>query len=202
MTLQIDNHKKLFFMAFLIILIGCIGTWIYIEKQNREENIVVSKAEAYIIDNCGVDYYEKYFRIKSVQRNNNKDEWAISVIYNYDLEIGNYTTQEEVSFLFNSNPDIISSRGIPDKNNVMPFNISKEQAIKIATNQTIKDYVQIEAQIQYKEKIMQKSVNKYLWTIVFYHTSNQNSGGEATFIYIDPNIGQIEGMEEAVWVTT
>ncbi len=71
----------------------------------------------------------------------------------------------------------------------------------IALNQVTREYIEFDAEIYFRNKIEGTSINKYLWTIIFYHSPKNMSSGESTVVYVDPVSGIIEAIEETGWAT-
>ncbi|MFH1178875.1 MAG: hypothetical protein V1710_00790 [Candidatus Bathyarchaeota archaeon] len=195
-----SSQKKNRAIIFILIIIG-LSAWGYGYKLDRGEKIVESKARSIIIDKYGEDYFYRYFELWNIQRNGDTGNWAISVTYFYNIDVANYSTQEEVYFKFDSMLNFVSANRLPEEDNMMPFTISREQAISVALNQVTREYVEYDAEIYFRNKIEGTSINKYLWTIIFYHSPKNMSSGESTVVYVDPVSGIIEVIEESGWAT-
>ncbi len=195
-TIQRKNRA----IIFLLIIIG-LSAWVYGYKLDRDEKIVESKARSIIIDNYGEDYFNRYFELWNIQRNDDTDNWAISVNYLYNIDVANYSTQEEVYFMFDSKLNLVSTNRLPPEDNMMPFTVTREQAISIALDQVTREYIEYDAEIYFRKYIEGNLINRYLWTIIFYHSPKTMSSGESTVVYVDPVSGIIEAIEETGWAT-
>ena len=157
-----------------------------------------------LVEAVGEEYVTKYFEFKSVQLNDwEPDDWLTCVSYSYRIQKGNYTATREVEFYFDKANRLLSSSGVPPADNLMPFSVSREEAINIAMGQVTQRYVEIEAEIRCVERsVNDVPVNRYVWQVVFYLTKKSAPSGSMIEVLIDLDRGEVIDVARLAWAST
>jgi hypothetical protein len=154
-----------------------------------------------LVEAVGEEYVTEYFEFEGVQFNDwEPEDWLSSVKYYYKIRVGDYTVSREVYIRFSKMNEYLSSTGVPVKDNLMPFNVTKEQAVEIALGNIEREFVETDAEIYYVKKLLNGTrIGRYLWCINFYHNKKYTRTGSATRVIIDPIRGQVIEAEEYGW---
>jgi len=171
-------------------------SWVRGSEASQPE----AQARDMLVDAVGESYFQDYFELWIVERNvREPEEWLTGVVYFYHLEVGDYRATREVCFHFDKMNELISAVGVPRSGNLMPFNVTSEEAVEIASGNVTKSYVEVDAEIYYKEKVSGTVYDGYLWSVQFYHTKRDARSGTVTSVYVDPNSGEVLGLGEYGW---
>jgi len=159
------------------------------------------QARELLVEAVGEEYVTEYFEFEGVQFNDwEPEDWLSSVKYYYKIRVGNYTASREVYIRFSKMNEYLSSTGVPLKDNLMPFNVTKEQAVEIALSKMEREFVETDAEIYYVKKLLNGTgIGRYLWRINFFHNKKYSRTGSATSVIIDPIIGQVIEAEMYSW---
>ncbi|MBC8273774.1 MAG: hypothetical protein H8E40_02230 [Chloroflexi bacterium] len=159
------------------------------------------QARELLVEAVGEEYVTEFFEFDGVQFNYWKPEdWLASVQYYYKIRVGDYTVSREVYIRFSKMNEYLSSTGVPVKDNLMPFNVTKEQAVEIALSNMEREFVETDAAIYCVKKLLNGTrIGRYLWCIDFYHNKKYSSSGSATRVIIDPITGQVIEAEMYGW---
>ncbi len=161
------------------------------------------QARELLVEATGEEYFTKYFEFKGAQFNDwEPDDWLTRVDYGYRIQIGNYTATREVEFYFDKVNRLLRSSGVPPAGNLMPFSVSREEAINIAKGQVTQSYVEIEAEIRYVERSVNKvPVNRYVWQVVFYLNKKSAPSGSMIEVLIDLKSGEVIDIARVSWMS-
>lgn len=159
------------------------------------------QAREILVEAVGGEYVTEYFEFEGVQFNDwEPEDWLASVKYYYKIRVGDYSASREVYIRFSKMNEYLSSTGVPVKYNLMPFNVTKEQAVEIALGNVEREFVETDAEIYYVKRLFNGTrIGRYLWCIDFYHNKKYSSSGSATRVIIDPIIGQVIEAEMYSW---
>jgi hypothetical protein len=159
------------------------------------------QARELLVEAVGEEYVTEYFEFEGVQFNYwEPEDWLASVNYYYKIRVGNYTVSREVYVRFSKMNEYLSSTGVPVKDNLMPFNVTKERAVDIALGNVEREFVEMEAEMYYVKRLLNgTSIGRYLWSVHFYHTKKYSMKGSATRVIINPISGQVIEAEEYGW---
>lgn len=157
-----------------------------------------------LIEAVGEDYFMEHFEFKGVQYNDwEPDAWLTNIAYSYHIQMRNYTATQEVYFQFDKMNRFIGSQGIPPADNLMPFKISKEEAINIALVNVTQKYLEVDAEIRFiKRSVNDIPLNKYVWQVIFYITKKSASSGSMVEVLIDLHGGEIFEIARLAWAST
>ncbi len=160
------------------------------------------RARSMLVDAVGLDYFDRYFELMGVFYNSWEPEnWLTQVAYFYHIEVGNYTATREVNFWFDKMNRFLRSEGVPAPGNLMPFNISQQQAIEIALGNMTREFVEVEADISYIGRPYNGSeLAEYVWSVVFYHAPKSSPTGRMTRVLVDPYSGEVLDVSEVSWI--
>ena len=161
-------------------------------------------AETVLKEQVGEDYFNTYFTGPAVHYNTNEIEnWLVSIIYNYHVEVGSYQTLCEVHIQFDKAGRLLRTHGLPSPDNLQPFTITREQAVETAKTVVTKSYVETDADIYWVRHLPNGTkAHLYLWSVNLYHTAKSNRSGTNTQVLVDPKTGEILGAEEYGWSAT
>jgi len=156
---------------------------------------------AIIVEAVGEEYFDRYFELVFAQYNEYQpDNWLTAVTYFYNIQVDDYTAKREVVLHFDKEYNLLSTSGLPRKGNLMPYNITRAQAIDIASANVSRRYVEVDADICFIRKMRDGShLDIYLWAVHFYNVPRDSRSGSATHILVDPISGEILSAEEIGW---
>ncbi len=150
-----------------------------------------------LIDAVGLDYYSRYFSFDRTDYNSwDPSEWLTWVTYDYRVSVGNYSETVEVGFVFDKLGKLIRTEGLPNAGSLMPFNVTKEQAIAVGLTK-VTGYVELDAGIGYEG-----SDAVYYWKLYFYHSPKSSKNGSATEVLVDPHTGEVVSSRVIGWTST
>lgn len=160
------------------------------------------QAREILVEAVGEEYVTKYFELEGVHINDwEPDDWLSSVKFHYKISVGDYSVIRWVYFHFSKMNEFISSEGAPVRGNLMPFSVTRKQAVEIGSSCVEKEYVEMDAEISYVKKLLNDTkIDMYLWSINFYHTKKFTRRGSATRVIIDPISGKVIEADEYGWV--
>jgi len=215
------NRYKPMFAGVVVVIVVC-GLIFYIQGPKLQ-------ARSMLIDAVGEDYFNSFIEFKGVHYNLLEPaEWLMSyqlpvarVKYDYHLRIGNYSTNYEVIFIFDLINRLVFSTGVPPSDNLMPFNVTQEEAIKIAMEQAFgfpddyylwipkEDpyakpgrYLEAEAKIEFvKRSVNDVPLNRYVWFVNVYLWPKSASSGIVIEVLIDLHSGEVIDVAELRWST-
>jgi hypothetical protein len=161
------------------------------------------QARELLIEAVGEDYFVEYFEFKGVQYNYwEPDAWLTHIAYSYHIQVGNYTATREVYFHFDKMNRFIGSQGVPPADNLMPFKVSKEEAINTALGRVTQSYLEVEAEILFvKRSVNDVPLNKYVWQVVFYLTKKSAPSGSVIEVLIDLHNGEVFDVARLAWTS-
>lgn len=162
------------------------------------------QARELLVEAVGEEYFTKYFEFEGVQFNDwEPDDWLTRVDYSYRIQMGNYTATREVYFYFDKVNRLLSSNGVPPADNLMPFSVSREEAINIALEQITQSYIEVEAGIGYFERSGNNvPVKRYVWYVVFYLNKKSAPSGSMIEVLIDLQSGEVIDIARCSWMST
>ena len=150
-----------------------------------------------LIDAVGIDYYISYFSFERTDYNSwDPSEWLTWVTYDYRVGVGNYSEIVKVGFIFDKLGKLIRTEGLPSEGSLMPFNVTREQAINVGLAK-VAGYVELDAGIGYEG-----SNAVYYWKLYFYHSPRNSRSGSVTEIFIDPYTGEVASSRVLGWQST
>jgi hypothetical protein len=214
------RYKPIF--AGVVIVIVVFGLIFYIQGPRLQ-------ARSMLIDLVGEDYFNSFMEFKGVHYNLLEPaEWLTSyqlpvacVKYDYHIQVGNYSTNYEVIFIFDLIRRLVFSTGVPPSDNLMPFNVTQEEAIKIAMEQAFgfppdyylwipkEDpyakpgrYLEPEAKIEFVEhSVNNLPFNRYVWFVNVYLTEKSAISGTVIVVLIDLHSSEVIDVAELRWST-
>jgi len=162
------------------------------------------QARELLVETVGEEYVMEYFELEGVHFNDwEPDDWLTHVAYSYHIQVGDYTATREVDFHFDKMNRFFSCRGVPPADNLMPFNVSREEAINIAMGQVIQRYLEVEAEIWFvKRSSNDVPLNRYVWHVIFYLTKKSSPSGSLIEVLIDLHSGEVIDVAEIRWAST
>jgi DNA-binding transcriptional ArsR family regulator len=161
------------------------------------------QAHSMLVDSVGEKYYKSSMELEGIQFNYWEPEnWLTCVTFEYHIQVSNYSATREIDFYFDRFNRFIRSTGVPPKDNLMPFNVTQQEAIKTALDRVTRESVEIEAEIGYvKSSVNNVSVNRYVWSVSVYHTKKNASSGSSTWVLIDLHSGEIIDIALISWIS-
>ena len=180
------------------------GLWV------DEMPLPFEQVEMIITARVGLDYFERYFDRGGYQTHDGSaGSWNQHVDYNYHLEIGNYSNSVRVEFKFDLDDYLLCyyyylDNGLPGADNLMPFNVTCDEAIEIALsdNEGIDPPLEVEARIGYMWRTRADTVigiNEYTWIVLLYQDQRDASNGDIIEYFIDLYSGEILRIDYVSW---
>ena len=156
-----------------------------------------------LVEAVGEEYFESFMEFEGVEYNFlEPDEWLTRVEYKYLLQVGNYSATHEIYIYFDWINRLHLSIGVPSSDNLMPFNVSREEAINIALDQVTQRYLEVEAEIWFvKRSIHDVPLNRHVWHVSFYLTEKSALSGSLIEVLIDLHSGEVIDVAEIRWST-
>ena len=172
--------------------------WNLVYSLNNESfSTPYDQAKQIIIEKLGKDYYENYFSYVGTNSNlkayAKSNDWCYQVRYNYFIQIGEYNATREVNVYYNILNNFVSYNSMPQFDTLMPFNVTREEAIDLAKltdpDNNTDDF---DAEIYFWKKSSDKGlINRYVWSVSFYRTPRTLSSGSFWHVLLDPHSGEI-----------
>jgi hypothetical protein len=152
------------------------------------------QAEQLLVDRLGRAYFEAYFANYTVGFNaEERENWLVGVTYYYRIQVGDYDVLRGVSFRFDTMGKLIDYDCVPSSDDLQPFTVTRLQAVETAKRLVNESYVEMDAEILWIKKMINGTmVDRYLWSVNFYHTGRWSRDGRATRVLIDPKGGVID----------
>jgi hypothetical protein len=116
----------------------------------------------------------------------------------YDIQIGDYFQQLEISIYFDEDKEFTSGGRIPPVDNLQPFNVTQIQAIVYGVEAGLPiDAHTYEAGILYWKETWKEHtpIQRYVWVIHAWHEEPYTDGASATIAYVDPHTGHVYGLD-------
>jgi len=178
--------------AGVIIVFIIFGLTFYIQGPRL-------KARSMLVDAVGEDYFNSFMEFKGVQYTSFLPPRSV-VAYDYHIQVGNYSTTCEINFIFDWVNRLAYSRRVPPSDNLMPFNVTQEEAIKIAQKQVTQRYIEVEAKIVFWEhSVNDVPLNRYVWFVNVYLTEKSAISGTLIGVLIDLHGGEVIHVAEIGW---
>lgn len=163
------------------------------------------QGEVILREAVGDEYFDSWFTLGNVEYNHREpEEWWTRVSYKYWIRVAGYDVTRQICFWFDEQGYLKRSEGVPSDDNLMPFTITKEEAIDIALNETMlfSDH-EIEAEIRFIDHLFDRTpVERYLWAVHIYLNKKTAWSGSLQEIYICPNTGEIVDNQRISWSST
>jgi hypothetical protein len=173
--------------------------WLVLSEAQVDGESPELQAERMLIEAVGQKYFVTWFTFSGVKYNlDSPSEWLSVVSYWYRLSVGNYSSYEMVSFYFDKMNQFIRSDKMPSQGNLMPFNISRGEAIKIALAEVTKEYYELDADIEWGV-VDVFNESRYVWLVEFHHPEGPASGGGYTGVLVDLYSGEILDISRQEW---
>ncbi|MBN2334558.1 hypothetical protein JXL21_03290 [Candidatus Bathyarchaeota archaeon] len=159
-----------------------------------------AQANEFLVERLGEDYVETYFPKYSIGFNTEIENWLVGVTYYYSIEVGDYNASRGVYFYFDKSGRLFRHDCVPQLDNLQPFTVTKEEAVYTAKSMVDESYVDMDAELGWvKQFINGTRVDKYLWSIDFYHSEKWGNSGDATRVLIDPKNGKVLNVDRYSW---
>ena len=151
------------------------------------------KAASMIISQVGLKYFNQHFHDPIVETAKYDSNTTI-VTYKYDIEIGDYSVEKDVFFIFH--PKYTQHFGIPIEENLQPFKVTADEAKILAVNEGLPDGpYELEAYIQYigpgDVYPLTGDEEKYVWRIVSWEDPPWANPRKRQSAHVDPNTGEV-----------
>jgi len=160
-----------------------------------------TQAEQFLVDRLGRAYFEAYFANYALRYNaEERKNWLVGVTYNYRIQVGDYDVLRGVSFRFDTMGKLIDYECVPGSSDLQPFTVTRLQAVETAKRLVNDSYVEMDAEINWVMKTINGTrVDRYLWSVNFYHTERWSKDGRATRVLIDPKDSEVIDVDEYSW---
>jgi len=166
-------------------------------------DVLLEKARAYIVEHVGEEYFDRYFTYWGFEECTTED-WRYRVGFFYNIQVGNYTEISEVCLWYDSTLSMIRYTAVPSADNLMPFNVTREEAIDIAIKEAGSiGWVDVDVVIHYCDELLDGTpFNKYVWVVGLYLNPREAMTGSLLSIIIDPHSGTVIESERISWHST
>lgn len=173
--------------------------WIGTIKQYT----LIEKARGHLADLIGEEYQRDNFVVMPAfygyQVRDDPDRlWKYTIMFCYRISIDDYLAEREVTVHFNSSKEYVGTSRAPPIDNLMPFNVSRTQAISIgiAAGLPSKPYI-FEADIYFWKKLHQSKmrIDRYVWVVNAWDRKPNTNGASTFTAYIDVHSGRVYGLE-------
>lgn len=184
-------------------LITCLGANKSVQILEPVSNLV-DDARDFIVEILGEDYFNEYFTYWSFETGGTTESWRYRVGFFYNIKVGNYTEVSETLLFYDSSQSLIRHTAVPSADNLMPFNVTMEEAVVIATEEAESlSWVDINAQIYYRDESWGGiSLEKYVWVVSLYRNPRKANSGSLLSVFVDPHNGTVYESELIAWVST
>ena len=173
----------------------------------------LEQARMIITSRVSLDYFEKYFEYDNYQTHDGSaGSWNQHIGFNYNIEIGSYFGTLQVEFKFDSEDYLLCyyyylDNGLPEADNLMPFYVTREQAVEIAlaNNEGIDPPEEVVSRIGYMKRNRADDVigiNEYTWVVYLYQDPRDSWSGDIIEYYIDLYTGRILRIDNISWSTS
>ena len=154
------------------------------------------KAASMIISQVGLDYFNLYFHDPKVEVMP-YDPNVTMVTFKYDIEIGDYSVEKDVSFYFH--PKYTWPYGIPIEENLQPFKLTADEAIDLAVDAGLPDGpFELEAFISYVGPgdvfPLTGDEEKYVWRVVSWEDPPWANPRKRQSSHINTHTGKVYGV--------
>jgi len=151
------------------------------------------KAASMIISQVGLDYFNLYFHDPKVVITP-YDPNVTLVTFKYDIEIGDYTVENDVSFFFH--PKYTQHYGIPIEGNLQPFTVTADEAKKLAVDAGLPDGpYELEAYISYvypgDVSPLTGDEEKYVWNVISWEDPPWANPRKRQSAHVNPHTGKV-----------
>ena len=157
------------------------------------EDDPIVKAASIIISHVGLEYFNQYF-YDPVSRIPEYDPNATHVIYKYKLQVGNYSTEEDVFFRFYS--DRVRYHGIPSEDNLLPYTVTIDEAERLAVKAGLFDspypmdsWIMWGGPADYSP--LSGHEERYIWYVKAWEDPPWASHRRKQVAYVDPISGRV-----------
>lgn len=195
--IKVQKRDSIYRFRVFVVLVLVVSSGIYLVNWRIEKDIdtrVTTKAHSKLIELYGEDYVETYFQFLDVDRHPHRKDRYRSVSYWYSIEIDDQKFFDDVNIRFDREENIVSAYGLCTDTNILPFQVSKDQAIDIAKAVISDDYVEIESYVRFKSKLSEDPLlGKHVWVVNFVFFENTQGEGVGKEVYVDPKNGEILG---------
>jgi hypothetical protein len=160
------------------------------------------QATRFLINRVGEKYFERHLTLDRIEINQwEPEEWLTRVVFQYNISVGDYSRIEDVSVYFDLDDFIVSTGCVPAAGNLMPFNITREEAVVIGLLRgSPTKFHEIVSEIYYwRRKINGSRLNKYAWVVQFYLSPRNARSGHILEVVIDVHTGKVYGVERVGW---
>jgi len=151
------------------------------------------KAANMIISQVGLEYFNQYFHDPMVEIAKYDLNTTI-VTYKYDIEVGDYTVEKDVSFYFH--PKYTQHYGIPIEGNLQPFTVTADEAINLAVDAGLPDGpYELEAYISYVGPgdvvPLTGDEEKYVWRVISWEDPSWANPRKRQSAHVNPHTGRV-----------
>lgn len=184
-------------------LITCLGANKSVQILEPVSNLV-DDARDFIVEIVGEDYFNEYFTYWGFETGGTTESWRHRVGFFYNIQVGNYTEVSETLLFYDSSQSLIRHTAVPSADNLMPFNVTMEEAVVIATEEAESlSWVDINAQIYYRDESWGGiSLEKYVWVVSLYRNPRKANSGSLLSVFVDPHNGTVYESELIAWMST
>jgi len=191
------EHPRLFrSRLFSLVLVAFISWALFVPMISAQEAAappeIIDKARRYIISEVGEDYFNTHFTFRDSITDYRIERGPYRVDFHYNISAGNYATTETVMIYLDSEGNVTETIGVPTERSLMPFKISREDAIRIAKKAGLPEAITgYDVAIHYYGG----EIDAYVWCVglSFVPESVSYTVGGAG-VAIDANSGKVYGI--------
>ena len=169
-----------------------------VEIHTKPVSNLVMEAEEVLVKEVGRTYFQKYFSSPLLCREFFDDlEWKYFVSYSYNIKVGDYRTTSQIYIYFNKDRKLISTKGVPLEDNRMPFDVTREEAFRIAVEAGLPSEPEpFEADIIYAENWGEDNktlefLGRYVWSVSVWIDDPEANPRHYMAAVIDPDTGRV-----------
>jgi len=157
-------------------------------------------ASDYVAGKVGEEYFKTHFQVNAIATGQPTKGYVYMVVFDYMIICDDLNATIPIDVFFGASNTIVRERGIPAKDNLMPFRINKTEALKIAEAYE-RDWVVygVNVGIQYPADWAGAAAYRYVWSVGYYLTPRDKSSGNIREFFIDPISGRLLATTIVSW---
>jgi hypothetical protein len=172
----------------------------YNTSSSLQKQYYIKLASDFLIGKVGEEYFQKYFKVNMIATGQPTKGYAYMVLFDYNIICDGINATCPVDIFFDGSNAIVRERGIPAKDNLMPFRVSMTEALNIAEAHKLSEVVyNVTVGIQYPTNWAGAAAYRYVWSVDYYLTPRDSASGNIRNFFIDPITGELLGTEITSW---
>jgi hypothetical protein len=162
----------------------------------------IKMASDFVAGKVGEEYFKTHFQVNTIATDQPTKGCVYMVVFDYIIICDDLNATIPVDVFFGASNTIVRERGIPAKDNLMPFRINKTEALKIAEAHKRDGMVyEVTVGIQYPADWAGAAAYRYVWSVGCYLTPRDKPSGNIREFFIDPISGKLLATTIISWET-